>query len=137
MVLHMKFKIIRGRSNTHCTTGKIKHTTILSAEYVRDQMKDYTLDIYRCKFCTGFHLGHRKKSKIKKKTKADALHKKNLKNLLVSLFDNETSKIDIHISENDYDILVMECLMKCVGYYSDYMVYELTDRGKNIFKKLV
>ena len=41
--------------------GKIKHGSILAAEYVKDKMRGretHLLKIYKCKFCNGFHIGH-------------------------------------------------------------------------------
>lgn len=49
-----------------CVTGKIKHTSISSAQYVFDRMggnkdkKSHLLEIYKCQFCKMFHIGHNK-----------------------------------------------------------------------------
>jgi hypothetical protein len=44
--------------------GKIKHKSMLAAQYTLDQMngKDsHLLEIYPCPFCQGFHIGHNRK----------------------------------------------------------------------------
>jgi hypothetical protein len=44
--------------------GKIKHKSRLSAEYVLDRMNgrdSHLLEIYQCKVCKFFHIGHSQK----------------------------------------------------------------------------
>jgi len=61
--------------------GKIAHATLSSAEYIMGRMKvgvGEFLEIYKCKYCKKFHIGHtpgtkhtlsKKKEFIKKKIK--------------------------------------------------------------------
>jgi len=54
--------------------GKIQHKSMLAAEYVLSRMsgKDsHLLEIYRCRFCKFYHIGHNK-------PKAPAIKKGNL-----------------------------------------------------------
>ena len=55
--------------------GKVAHTTLNSAQYVLDRMKTSVgeiLEIYICKFCKKFHIGH--KVGTKHKTPPKKLH---------------------------------------------------------------
>ncbi len=45
--------------------GKLKHTSILAANEYLYQSKD-DMEVYKCKFCDGYHLGHSKNSKSNK-----------------------------------------------------------------------
>lgn len=42
--------------------GKVAHASVSSAEYVLDRMKTGVgeiLEIYKCRFCKKFHIGHK------------------------------------------------------------------------------
>lgn len=60
--------------------GKVGHVTLTSAQYVLNRMKTVggeILEIYKCKFCKKYHIGHKpgtkkkfpKKIHVKKKIK--------------------------------------------------------------------
>lgn len=41
--------------------GKVKHKSMLAAEFVLNRMKgpnSHRLEIYKCKFCHWYHIGH-------------------------------------------------------------------------------
>lgn len=48
--------------------GKVKHKSLLAAEYVLDEMRDRAvMNIYKCRFCHHYHIGHDKDLAPKKK----------------------------------------------------------------------
>jgi hypothetical protein len=52
--------------------GKDKHKSKLAAEYIVDNFKgrnDPTVEIYRCSFCDGWHVGHNPKHYLAKYNK--------------------------------------------------------------------
>jgi len=49
--------------------GKVKHKSMLAAEFVLNKMKgpnSYSLEIYSCRFCNFFHIGHNHKKEYEK-----------------------------------------------------------------------
>jgi hypothetical protein len=53
----------------HCL-GKVKHKSLLGANYVREQMREcHLMDVYKCKFCKNYHIGHAQIRNKKKKHK--------------------------------------------------------------------
>lgn len=48
--------------------GKIKHKSMLAAEYTLDRMRlnvkdNHLLEVYKCEFCKFYHIGHNYKNK--------------------------------------------------------------------------
>lgn len=44
--------------------GKIQHKSRLAAEFILSRMRgrdSATLEVYKCKYCTYFHIGHNRK----------------------------------------------------------------------------
>jgi hypothetical protein len=55
--------------------GKLKHRSMLAAQYILDRMsgrKSHLLEIYKCSFCNAFHIGHNRLLEVKNKTKTSA-----------------------------------------------------------------
>ena len=45
--------------------GKIRHKSLLAAEYTLSKMRgkeSHLLEIYPCKFCKSYHIGHNRKN---------------------------------------------------------------------------
>lgn len=52
--------------------GKVQHKSRLAAEYILDRMngkRSHLLEIYECKFCKFFHIGHNENKGKTKETK--------------------------------------------------------------------
>lgn len=59
-------------------SGKIKHGSMLAAQYILDNMitrdkKSHLLEVYKCRFCNKYHIGHNNSEEINTKKKNDTI----------------------------------------------------------------